>query len=181
MAYRLKNTALAAAAVLLLMIAPALAQQKFGFVNTYQVLTDTQEGKARIAKWDVFVKARAAEIETESKQLEQLQQQYADQQASLNAETLADLQNSIEQKTTGLKRKQEDSNRDAERRRNEILQDMSKKIRDLLSEYGEQNGYSAIFLRNPDQQIFVASALDLTAEVVKLYDTKFPVAAGGPN
>ncbi len=176
-----KSTArtLAFLCILIAGIAPAMAQQKIGFVNTLQVLSESEEGKGRIGAWEKFVETRQQQIAAAGTELQRLQEQFAQQAATLNPETQAEMQRSIEDKTTGLKRMQEDFGREAEAQRNQILQDVSAKMRAILEEYGQQNGFAAIFLRSPEQHAYVQTDLDLTTEVVRIYNEKHPFAATG--
>ncbi len=157
-----------------LLVAPAMAQQKIGFVNTLQILSESEEGKGKISEWEAFFNAKKQEIDTESGDLRTLQQQFTEQQLSLAPETRAQMQRSIEEKTTRIKRLQEDANRESQARRNQIIQDISAKIRAILSEYGKQNGFAVIFLRDPDQQLFVSDSLDVTQEILQIYNQRHP-------
>ncbi len=169
---------LSTVAILALLCTPVLAQQKIGFVNTIQILGESEEGKARIAAWDASYKSQMAEVEAEGAELQNLRQQFAQQQLSLNPETQAEMQRSIEEKTTKLQRMQEDINRKAQQDRDKIVQEMSRKMQKILDDYGQQNGFAVIFLRS-EQQVFVADALDVTQEILRIYNEQHPVASTG--
>ncbi len=156
----------------------ASAQQKVGFVDVLGVIAQTAEGQARIGAWNEFSKTKQESLNAEATELQNLRQQFAEQQLTLNPETRAEMQRSIEDKTTSLQRLSEDFERERAQRRNVIMQDMLGKLRTLLSEYGKENGFAAIFIRN-DQQVFVADALDLTPQILALYDQKHPTQASG--
>ena len=177
--FKLHSIVLAVAA---LSMSGMLAQgQKIGFVSTFDVLRASQEGKARISAWDSAFRAEQEKIKTESDELNKLQQQFAEQRLSLNAETQAEMQQSIQNKATSIKRMQEDLNRTAGGRRDKILAEVSEKIRTLLQDYAKNNGYDAIFLRLPDQQAYVAESVDITAEILRLYDEKYKVPTEAPQ
>ena len=167
------------ALVLALLCVPALGQQKIGFVNTLQILAESEEGKALVAEWDATFKAKLQEVEAEAAELQNLQQQFSQQQLSLNPETQGEMQRSIQEKGTRVQRMQEDINLEAKQNRDRIVQQLGAKIQTILDEYGQQNGFAVIFLRNPEQQIFVADALDVTQEILQIYNQRHSAPTGG--
>ena len=56
-----------------------------------------------------------------------------------------------------------------------VVQAEDDKIQALIAEYAQQNGFGAIFLQSPSLPYF-SPALDITANVIKIYDEKYPVA-----
>lgn len=163
------------------MAAPAWAQQKIAFVDTIRVITESAEGSQKIDAWEAFFEQKRQELEAETAELQKLQQQYQQQQLSLNPETQSEMQRSIEQRSTKLKRDREDAQREAQQRRDKILQDVSAKLQTVLQEYGQSNDYAAIFLLNPESQVFVAQGVDVTDIIIELYNQKYPVPAGGTS
>ncbi|HSR67985.1 MAG TPA: OmpH family outer membrane protein [Acidobacteriota bacterium] len=166
-------------AFLAALVTPLWAQQKIAFVNTLRVIGESAEGGQKIDAWEAFYEGKRQELDAEAQELQQLQQQYQQQQLSLNAETQAEMQRTIEEKSTALKRAQEDAQREAEQRRNRIIQEVGSKLQALLQEYGQSNNYAAIFLLNPESQVFVAQGVDITDQIIALYNEKHPVAAQG--
>lgn len=160
-------------AMMLLASAPIFAQeQKFGFVNTIRILQESNEGKARTIDWETKFKAEQQKMDAETQELQRLQQQAAEQGRSLNPEALAELQRTIEDKSALVRRMQEDANRILGGERDTIVREISEKIQALLNEYAETNGYDAIFLRHPDQQVFVAESVDITNDILRIYNER---------
>jgi len=149
---------------------------KLGFVNTLEVLYGTEEGKIEIEKLNQFAAQKQQEITDSSAELEKLQGQYATQQRTLNPETRARMERDIQDRDLQLKRIQEDVQLDYNKIRDELLGRMSEKIQVIINEYAPENGYGAIFLRN-ETQTFVALSLDITQEIIKIYNEKHPVVA----
>lgn len=152
---------------------------KMGFVDTLQVLQGTDEGKQEIGKVEQFVAQKQKEMETRSTELEKLREQYANQQRTLNPETRAEMEREIQEKDRQLKRFQEDTQLEIDRKRNELLGKMSDKIQKVISQYAEQNKFGVIFLRD-QTQTYVAPALDITADIIKLYNQQFAIPVTAP-
>ena len=153
---------------------------KIGFVNTLEVLYGTEEGKVELEKLNQFGTQKQNELASEGATLQQLQEQYAAQQASLNALTRADMEREIQDRDLRLKRLQEDIQLEFNELQNELLERMSGKIQEIINEYAPQNGFGVIFLRN-EGQTFVDASLDITQDIVQIYNERNPVASQGAS
>lgn len=161
--------------ILGLFTSQSLAQnEKIGFITTIEVLNTTEEGKIEIERLNQFGVQKRQEIETKAAELQQLQEQYSTQQRTLNVATRTDMERNIQEKERNLKRDQEDTQLEYQQKQDELLARMSAKIHEIINDYAPQNGFSVIFLRD-QSQIYVAPATDITQEVIKLYNEKFPV------
>jgi outer membrane protein len=152
---------------------------KFAFVNTLAILQGTAEGRQQLQEIETFKNEKQQTIQTQSEELQALRQQYESQSRMLNPDTAAEMEREIATKDRQLRRIQEDAEIDLNRRQSELLNRMSEKIQALIAEYAEQNGIGVVFLQNPSLPYF-APALDITAQIIKIYDEKNPVAGAQP-
>jgi Skp family chaperone for outer membrane proteins len=155
------------------------AGTKFAFVNTLAILQGTAEGRQELQKIETFKNEKQQAIQTQSEELQALRQQYDSQARMLNPDTAAEMEREITNKDRQLRRLQEDAEVDLNRQQSELLNRMSEKIQTLIGEYAEQNGIGVVFLQNPSLPYF-SPALDITAEIIKIYDEKNPVAGTQP-
>jgi len=153
---------------------------KFAFVNTLAILQGTAEGRQQLQQIEAFKNEKQQAIQTQSEELQALRQQYDSQSRMLNPDTAAEMEREITTKDRQLRRLQEDAEIDLNRRQSELLNRMSEKIQALIAEYAEQNGIGVVFLQNPSLPYF-APALDITAQIIKIYDEKNPVAGAQPK
>lgn len=161
--------------ILGLLTSQSVAQNvKIGFITTLEVLNTTEEGKIEIDRLNQFRAQKRQELETNAGELQQLQEQYATQQRTLNLITRTDMERNIQEKERTLKRDQEDVQLEYQQKADELLARMSAKIQEIINDYAPGNGFSAIFLRD-QSQIYVAPAIDITQEVIRLYNEKYPV------
>ena len=65
--------------------------------------------------------------------------------------------------------------RQLEAKQNEFLGDVAVKVGTVASEYGEANGFDAIFVLNAQPLVYLSESADLTDTIIKLYDERFPV------
>lgn len=153
-----------------------LAQTKVGFVNSQEILSGTAEGKAKLGELDQFWAGKQKEFDTRNQEITTLQQNIMAQQRTLDAESLAKMQRDLEQKQTELRRFQEDSRSEGNQRQEEILQAISQKVQVIIEEYAKNNSFAVIFVID-QSQAYVNPKLDVTAEIIKLYDERYPVSS----
>ena len=152
----------------------SLAQDtKIGFVNTLEVLYATEEGKRELEQLNQFAAEKQQEIGTQSTDLQTLRDQYLTQQATLNATARAQSERTIADKERDLQRLQEDIELEYNQRRDGMLAQASEKIQVIINEYAKLNGFGAVFLRN-EGQTYVDLSLDITQEVIRIYNERYP-------
>ncbi len=152
---------------------------KIAFINTTLVLQGTAEGRKELSTLQSYEDVLQKKLQAEQSKLEELQKQYASQSRMLNPDTAAEMQQSIQDQDRSVKRLQEDTQMDITRRRNDLLGKMSQKIQEVIADYARQNGLGAVFLDSPTMPYF-AQELDITTEIIKLYDQRHPVAGQAP-
>ena len=166
-----------------ILLATAVAQEagtKIGFVNTLAVLQETAEGRQELSQMEAYQNEKQQAMQTQSEELQALRQQYDSQARMLNPQTATEMEQEIETKDRQLRRMQEDFEIDVNRRQTEMLNKMSEKIQALIAEYAEQNGFGVVFLQSPQLPYF-SPALDISADIIKIYDERNPVAGSEPS
>jgi outer membrane protein len=161
---------------------------KIGFVNSQEVLLGTEEGRIGLETLETLRGSKAQEFESKSKELQDLQLDFQAKQRTLNPQALTQMERSIEQKQLELRRFQEDAQADLNLRQNELLQGISDKVQGVIDDYAQQNSYAVIFMRD-QTQAYVSPTLDITQEIVRLYNEKYspqaapasPPPAGSPQ
>ncbi len=186
-----RSTVILAAGMTLILLGsvPVWAQSagnvnvKMGFVSGLDVLYGTQSGQQEIAKVQSFMEGMQKEYDALRIELEQLRERFETQQLTLNAQTRAQLQRDIEVKDRELVRFQEDTQVEITRRRDEIFASENVRIQTIINEYAQENGFSIIIMRD-ESQIYIDPSLDVTQDIVRVYDERYPTAgaeAGGPS
>ena len=149
---------------------------KIGFVNSQQVLYGTEEGKAGLAELENYMAQQREAFEAKNSELAKMQEEFMAQQRTMNADAAATAERAIQQKEVELRRFQEDAQADFTARQNQVLQTISEKIQVIIQEYAQSNNYSAIFLRDQNQ-IYVAAALDVTEQIIGIYNQRYSKAS----
>lgn len=149
---------------------------RIAFINTTAVLQGTEEGKKELAALDQFIAEKRRALEQQQQELNELKSQYDRQYRLLNPDTAAEMQRAIADKERKLTRAQEDAQLEIEQRRDDVLTRMGEKIQAVIAEYARQNGIGAVFLLTPGLPYY-SEELDITADIIRLYNQKHPVSA----
>ncbi|MFQ5739115.1 MAG: OmpH family outer membrane protein [Acidobacteriota bacterium] len=149
---------------------------KIAFLNFSQILEGTEESKVEISKVRTFMDQKQSAYDQQASELQKLKDQFAAQERTLNSETRIEMQRTIQEKDRGLRRFQEDTQSEINSKRDELFGRLSKKIRTILSEYAQQHSYSAIFFVDQLQGYF-NPAMDVTQEIIRIYNERYPVGA----
>jgi outer membrane protein len=150
---------------------------KIGVLNMEVAITSTQEGKQAADE----LNAKFAPRQTE---LQQLQKQIQDITTRLQttANTLSDdekfrLQEQSQSLSRTYQRKQQEARDDFQDAQQDLINSLGRKLMTVLSKYSKENGYAVIIDTSSQQTpvIYEAPAVDVTQDIVKLYDQTFPV------
>lgn len=153
---------------------------KLAFLNFSMVLESTEEAKVEISKVRTYIDGRNKEYESKAQELKTLQDQFAAQQASLNAATAAEMQREIQTKQRDLQRLGEDVQSEIESRRNDLFGQLTGKMQPIIAEYAQENGLTAVFFVDQLQGWFNPS-LDISQEIIRRYNERYPVASSSPQ
>ena len=172
-------------AALLLCAAPAVAETKIGIVDLQKVLHTTVAGKAAQKKFDDLRKAKQASLETKEKDLAKREKELIGARQEIeNAlqATGGKPTDELKAKVVALQdkgRKFEQDLLEHEKHKREIVDELAKKEGDLLKPIedtirakvdaiAKERGLGLVL--NRQVAIYVADALDITAEVIKRCD-----------
>jgi outer membrane protein len=150
---------------------------KVGVLNMEVAITSTQEGKQAAGE----LQAKFAPRQTE---LQNLDKQYQDIQTRLQttSNTLSDteklrLQEQAQQLSRTIQRKRQEAQEDYQDAQQDLINTLGRKLMTVLDKYSAENGYAVIIDTSAQQTpvIYAARGIDVTHDIVKLYDQTYPV------
>jgi outer membrane protein len=166
-----------ACALALLVTTPVLAG-KIGFVDAERAVASVAEGKAKLRELQDWAAPERAKVEQLGARVNEIRQQITAQSSVASQQVLDRLRDD----ELNARRAFEDGKRDFERRldkkQNDLLGDVALKVGTVASDYAKANDFDAIFVLKAQPLIYVAESADLTDEVIRLYNERFPVQAG---
>jgi outer membrane protein len=172
---------LAGAASIAAQSAPAagsIAGTKVGVLNVRQAIVSTAEGKQASSELQGQFASRQTELENLNKQINDIRQRLQTNGDKLNQDEAVRLQRQGEALQKQLTRKQEDYQEDVNASQQEVIDRIGRKMMDVLDRYARENAYTAIFDSSAQgAPIYVSNGIDVTADIIKLYDQAYPAKA----
>ena len=151
---------------------------KVGVLNVRQAIVATSEGKQASAELQGQFTSRQTELENLNKQLADISQRLQANGDKLSPEEANRLQRQGESLQKQLTRKKEDYQEDVNASQQEVIDRIGRKMMDVLDRYARENAYVAIFDSSAQgAPIYVSNGIDVTADIVKLYDQAYPAKA----
>src|SRR6185369_10012423 len=159
-------------AVLAVPAAAALAEGKFGFVNTERIMRDSAPAQRAQKKIEGEFTKRDAELTRLADQLKQLQQDL-----EKNAVTMSDAQRRTKERELGeldrdFQRKRREFQEDLNQRRNEELAQVLEQANRAIRAIAEQEKFDIIF----QDAVYANPRIDITERVIKALDGAKPAA-----
>jgi outer membrane protein len=159
--------------------APAAAPNKIAVLDIQGVIIGTAEGKQAAAELQSQFAPEQANMDKARKQIEDLEKK-----AQAGANTLSDeekgrMQRQDEVLQKNLQRMQEQLSDEANAARAEILDRIGRKVVELVDRYARENGIGVVIDSSGQASpvLYRAAALDISGDIVKLYDQQYPVKA----
>lgn len=154
-----------------------------GIINLRGAIGSTAEGKQASAELQSQFAPRSSEIDTLTKQINDIQQKLQAGQGKLSQEEEARLTAEGQRLTQRLDRRRSDFQEDASAAQQDVLERIGRKMVDVLDRYARENGYSVILdVSGQNSPILYASdQINVTQEIIKLYDQAYPVKAGATS
>jgi len=154
---------------------------KVAVINIRLAIASTAEGKQASAELQSQFAPRQNEVENLNKQINDLRQKLAAGTVTLSDEEKQRLQTQGQRLAAQLDRKNNELNEDAQAAQGDVVDRIGRKMMDLLDRYSRENGYSVVLDSSAQNSpiLFASSSIDVTQEIIKLYDQAYPIKAAG--
>ncbi len=152
---------------------------KVGVINVQVAITSTLEGKQAAAELQSQFAPRQTELDNLRKQIEDVQTRLRTGQTTLSDDEKARLTRQGDQMTRAYQRKQQDSQDDFNEAQREVVDRIGRKMIDVLDKYSKENGFGVVFDTSAQSSpvVYAANQIDVTQEIIRLYDQEYPVKA----
>lgn len=187
---KLKNLWTLTLALLFLPAAGAWAQaggnaapsgpMKIAILNVRQAIVTTVEGKQASAQLQSQFAAQQNDLQNMQKQITDLQNRIANSHGTLSDDEQSRLQRQGELLTRQFQRKQDDLNEAVNAAQSDVIDNIGRKMLDVLDRYARENSYTAVFDTSAQGSpvVYGSSQIDITQEIVRLYDQAYPLKGG---
>jgi outer membrane protein len=153
---------------------------KIAILNVRQAIVTTGEGKQASAQLQTQFAAQQSDLQNMQKQIQDLQNRVSNSHGTLSDDEQARLQRQGELLTRQFQRKQDDLNEAVNAAQSDVIDTIGRKMLDVLDRYARENGYTAVFDTSAQGSpvVYGSSQIDITNEIVRLYDQAYPLKVG---
>jgi outer membrane protein len=179
----LKITSVFVPAVMAGMAALAAAQStppsKPATINVQKAIVSTKDGEKASADLQSKFTPRRAALEKKREDIAAKEDQLKKGAATMSQDAQARLAREIDADQKAFQRESEDFDADVQTEENKVMQELGGRLMEVLGKYANQNGISLVMDTSNQQSpvIWADPSIDITADIIKLYDLAHPVAA----
>jgi len=165
---------------------PAAAQQpasaapvsagplKIAVIDTEKILLSSQAGKKALAELKQLQEQKESELRARSQELKDLRTRISEGRLSLAQDKLAELSKQCEEKEIALRRLQDDSTRELNKKRDAMLAQIDQQVMPVVNQVGKDLGYTLIFRKFESGLIFADEAVDITPLIIHRLNAAAP-------
>lgn len=150
----------------------AFSEAKIGVINSQDLLQKTKKGSEITKKLTDWQNKKGQEIQAMQEELKKIEKDL--QSPALNDETRGKKAIEMEAKRKNLTRFIEDARNEFETQSQQELGVFEKDIMPLIEDLGKTKGFSIIFDVSRAGIVYMDTTVDITDDVVKAVDAKFP-------
>jgi len=178
----------ALAAFLLLPGAAAWAQAggaapaaKIAVINVKQAIVTTAEGKQASAQLQSQFAPKQGALDTLQKQITDLQNRLSNGARTLSDDEKARLQRQGDLLTHEYQRNQDDLQEAVTAAQSDVVDSIGRKMLDVLDKFAREQGYTVVLDSSAQGSpvVYASNEMDITDNVVRLYDQAYPVKEAG--
>jgi outer membrane protein len=161
---------------------PAQTQPgKIAVINMQAAMGGTKDGQKASAELNAKYGPKQKEVQTKQAEIDSLKDQLQKGQNTLGDAAKNDLYAKIDQKTKALNRDMEDDRAELEQDQGRYVQDISQKMSVVVNKFAKDNGYALVIDVSGQQSpvLFASNTIDITKQIVDLYDTNAAAMAPG--
>jgi outer membrane protein len=152
------------------------APTKVAVIQVQTAILSTKDGQKAAAELQSRFAPKKAEIDKKGSDIAAMQDQLKKLQATGSDEVKTKLMRDIDTANTKLQRDTQDAQTDLDEEQQKIMQELGGKMMAVVEKFAQANGLAMVVdVSNPQTPVlWAAQAIDITAEIVKLYDQANP-------
>jgi outer membrane protein len=156
------------------------APTKVGIINIQAAIVGTRDGQKAAQDMEAKFGPKRKEMEAKQNEINSMRDQLQKGQNTMSEDAKNKLVRDIDTRTKSFNREAEDAQAELEQEQQKVFNALGQKLLAVLDKYAKDNGYSLVLdvSQQPNPVMFAANTIDVTQDVVKLYDANAP---GGPT
>ena len=159
----------------------AQAPAKVAIIHVQNAILQTKDGQKAAGDLQARFAPKKADLDKKQADIATLQDTLRKGSATMSEDAKAKLMRDIDANNKSLQRETEDAQADLDAEQGKIMQELGNKVMAVIEKYATQNGFALVLdVSNPQTPVlWAASAIDITNDIVKLYDQANP-GTGSP-
>jgi outer membrane protein len=155
---------------------------KIAIIHVQNAILSTKDGQKAAADLQATFNPRQQDMEKKQAELTALQDQLRKGSATMSEDAKTKLMRDIDATTTRVNRDRQDAQSDLDEAQGKVMQELGGKMMAVLEKYATANAFALVLdVSNPQTPVlWAASAVDITNDIVKLYDQAYPGVAAAP-
>ena len=149
------------------------SDDKLAYVDLQKALNLCKAGQDAKEKFGKEVEKAETQLSLKQEELQKLKESLEKQSAMLNEETFKKKEKDYQAKLRDFKRLYEESQDELKAQDNDAVKEILAELVQVTQEYGKEKGYTLIFEKSESALLFADENLELTDDIIKLYDTQY--------
>jgi len=146
------------------------AGEQYGVVNMQQVILTVKEGKDARAALEKEIKAKEKELLAQKEELDKLNADWQKQAALLSESARLEKQKAFQQKFMTLRQAEMEFQASIKRKEQNATQKIAMKVAKVVETVAREKKLTAVFELNSAGLLYIDKPVDLTDDVVKIYE-----------
>ena len=145
---------------------------KVAYIDIQRIIAESAEGKSATAKVKALNDKKVAELNDKNKALQSDQQKLASGGTVLSDSAREELQRKIERQDTDIQRATQDAQKELQDLQQTLQIDFQRKLTPAIGDVAAEKGLDMVFAVGDAGLAWANPGLDITADVIKKFDTK---------
>jgi outer membrane protein len=170
---------LAAAALVAPRVAHA-AELKIAYVDLQRAFAEVEEGKIAKAKLEAARDAKQKEIDKEQEVLRKEKETFEKQMGTMTEATRTQKGTELQKKLYDLQQRFEKGRAELTQQERDILGSILGKMQPIIATIAQRDSFTMVFEKTDSGLLYAPPSLDLTNELIRLYNEKNKVTGSTP-
>jgi len=160
----------------------AQAPQKLAIINMQEVILKTKDGQKAVADLQAKFAPKQQEFQKRAEELQRKQDELRKTENTISDDKKAALARDIDAMNKSLQRDTDDTREDVNQEQQKMLNELGGKIMQVLNKYASDKQFTMVFdvSGQPNNILFASTAIDITHDIIAMYDAQAPAASAAP-
>jgi outer membrane protein len=154
---------------------------RVAYINIQRIANESAEGKAATAKVQALVQKKQSEANEKNKALQADQQKLQSGGSVMSDQARVELEKKIERQNVELQRMTQDAQAEVQELQQQLQNQFQQKLMPIVQQVATAKGIHVLFSAADSGIVWADAGLDITADVIKQFDTNAGAAPKPPQ